>query len=51
MHDHKCGCVTSWDDDLGHPVYLKACGVHRRQVPDGWMLAPKKAPKRIKASA
>lgn len=42
MRDHDCGCKTSWDDELNHPVYLKACGVHRRAVPDGWMVEAKK---------
>ena len=52
MRTHDCRCVTTWDDELGHPVYLEACSTHRRQVPDGWMAAkPKsKARKAIQAS-
>lgn len=52
MRTHECRCVTTWDDDLGHPVYLEACPTHRRQVPDGWMAAkPKsKARKPVKAA-
>lgn len=42
MLDHKCGCKTCWDDELNHPMYLTVCGAHRRDVPKGWMVAPKK---------
>lgn len=37
MRKHDCGCTTEWSDELNHPVYGQACGMHRRRVPDGWM--------------
>lgn len=48
MHKHDCGCQTAWDDDGGHPVYLKACSMHRHMVPEKWPSAPRKP---VKASA
>ena len=49
MRKHDCGCQTDWDDANDHPVYLNTCGLHRRQVPDGWYLKVK--PKRESVSA
>lgn len=37
MREHDCGCKTVWDDELNHPVYLHTCGLHRYQVPEGWL--------------
>lgn len=38
MKKHDCGCQTVWDDELDHPMYLKACFGHACQVPNGWMV-------------
>ena len=38
MSKHDCGCITHWDTELNHPVYDKACGVHRGWA-ELWMVA------------
>jgi hypothetical protein len=48
MRKHDCGCQTAWDDEANHPIYLSACSLHRRLVPDGWWLT-KRARKLVDA--
>lgn len=36
---HECGCVTVWDTTEHMPLYVFACGVHRRYA-HHWPVTP-----------